>query len=115
MPANVITFAGSSITGDVLYVNSGRGYTRNGRVKPDLTAPAVEVYTAMPSERIQQYGRATGTSMACAIGAGCVALIAEWSLTNQATNSVSARKSPYKRSRQKWHYRAEQKLGIRTD
>lgn len=89
--ANVITFAGSSITGDVLYVNSGRGYTRNGRVKPDLTAPAVEVYTAMPSERIQQYGRATGTSMACAIGAGCVALIAEWSLTNQATNSVSAR------------------------
>lgn len=29
--------------------------------------------------------------MACAIGAGCVALIAEWSLTNQATNSVSAR------------------------
>lgn len=51
--ANVITFAGSSITGDVLYVNSSRGYTRNGRVKPDLTAPAVEVYTAMPSERIR--------------------------------------------------------------
>lgn len=89
--ANIITFAGSNVTGDVLYVNSSRGYTRSGRIKPDLTAPAVNVYTASAAGSVQKYGTVTGTSMACAIGGGATALIAEWSLTNQTTNSPSAR------------------------
>ncbi len=88
--ANIITFAGSSVSGDVLYVNSSRGYTRSGRIKPDVTAPAVNVYTASP-DAPDGYEYVTGTSMACAIGGGAVALIAEWSLTNQSTNSLSAR------------------------
>lgn len=89
--AAVITFAGSNVAGDSLYINSSRGYTRNGRIKPDVTAPAVDVYTALPAGSINGYGEVTGTSMACAIGGGVVALIAEWSLTNQTTNSLSAK------------------------
>lgn len=89
--AAVITFAGSDVTGESLYINSSRGYTRNGRIKPDITAPAAGVFTALPSGSVSGYGEVTGTSMACAIGGGAVALIAEWSLTNQTTNSLSAK------------------------
>lgn len=89
--ANVITWAGSELATGGIYINSGRGFTKNGRVKPDLTAPAVSVYTALPASSIRRFGNITGTSMACALGGGMVALIAEWSLTNQSTNSLSAK------------------------
>lgn len=89
--AAVITFAGSNVAGDSLYINSSRGYARNGRIKPDITAPAAGVFTALPSGSVSGYGEVTGTSMACAIGGGAVALIAEWSLDNQTTNSLSAK------------------------
>lgn len=89
--AAVITFAGSNVAGDSLYINSSRGYARNGRIKPDITAPAAGVFTALPSGSVSGYGEVTGTSMACAVGGGAVALIAEWSLDNQTTNSLSAK------------------------
>ncbi len=88
---NVITFSGSDIYGDVLYINSSRGYTRGGRIKPDITAPAVSVFTTRSTTRINRYGEVTGTSMAAAIGAGAVALIAEWSLENIPTSSIGAK------------------------
>ena len=47
------------------YANSGRGYARDGYVKPDIAAPGVNVSTIM--------GSMTGTSMAAAITAGGVA------------------------------------------
>ncbi len=62
-----------------IYLNSGRGYTRNDRVKPDFVAPGVEVYGPLPNER---YGRLTGTSVAAAHTAGAVALLVEWGLDN---------------------------------
>ncbi len=89
--AAVITFAGSDVSGESLYINSSRGYTRNGRIKPDVTAPAAGVFTALPAGSVSGYGEVTGTSMASAIGGGIVALIAEWSLANQTTNSLSAK------------------------
>ena len=60
-----------------IYLNSGRGYTRNDRVKPDFVAPGVDVYGPMPNGR---YGRLTGTSVAAAMTAGAVALLVEWGL-----------------------------------
>ena len=86
---NVITFAGSSVTGKSLYVNSSRGFTRSGRVKPDITAPAVGVYTAVQNGRFEGV---TGTSMAAGIGSGAVALIAEWSLRNTIVSNATAKK-----------------------
>ncbi len=88
---NVITWAGTDISGDSIYLYSGRGFTRNGRVKPDITAPAEGVYTALSARSIRQFGPVSGTSMACALGGGITALIAEWSLRGQTNNTVSAR------------------------
>ena len=47
----------------------GRGFTRENRIKPDMTAPAVNVYGPGISGG---YTRRTGTSVACALGAGAV-------------------------------------------
>lgn len=60
-----------------IYLNSGRGYTRNDRVKPDFVAPGVDVYGPFPNDR---YGRLTGTSVATAMTTGAVALLVEWGL-----------------------------------
>lgn len=89
---NVITLAGSTVTGESLYLNSSRGYTRNGRINPDLTVPAVNVYTAMGQNSVQLFGTVSGTSMAAAIAAGALAVFAEWSVVNLPTSSVSAKK-----------------------
>lgn len=39
----VLTFSGYDARNGSIWYDSGRGYTRNGRIKPDLAAPAVEV------------------------------------------------------------------------
>lgn len=56
------------------YANSGRGYARDGYVKPDIAAPGVNVSTIM--------GSMTGTSMAAAITAGGVAQIMQWAVVD---------------------------------
>ena len=62
---------------DSIYLHSGRGFTRTGVVKPDLTAPGVNVYGALSGGR---FGTKTGTSVAAAHGAGAAALLMEWGL-----------------------------------
>lgn len=54
------------------WVDSGRGYTRMGRVKPDICSPGVNISTIM--------GNRTGTSMAAALVAGAAALFLEWAV-----------------------------------
>ena len=66
---NVITFGGYDNVTNAFYPKSGRGFTRENRIKPDLTAPAVNVYGPGISGG---YTRRTGTSVACALGAGAV-------------------------------------------
>lgn len=89
---NIITFGASSVDGSRIYVNSSRGYTRNGRIKPDLTAPGEEIFTVVPGpDGRSRYEFRTGTSLASAIGGGILALFAEWSNPNVPTNSVAAK------------------------
>lgn len=57
------------------YVNSGRGYLRNGLVKPDLAAPGVNVSTSL--------GKRTGSSIAAAMTAGGVAQFFQWAVIQQ--------------------------------
>ena len=82
-PANaegVLTFAGYDARTNSIWYDSGRGYTRTGKVVPDVAAPAVEVCT------IDMRGRnstLTGTSAAAALGAGACALLLEWGIVQQ--------------------------------
>lgn len=71
----VITPGGYNAANEALYLNSGRGYTIDGEVKPDFVAPAVEVYG--PGLR-QNYVTYTGTSAAAAVTAGACAQIMQW-------------------------------------
>lgn len=62
---------------DSIYINSGRGFTRNNQIKPDITAPGVNVYGALPDGR---FSRRSGTSVAAAHVAGAAALILQWGI-----------------------------------
>ena len=54
------------------YAESGRGFGRTGQIRPDLSAPGVNISTID--------GRRTGSSMAAAITAGAVAQFFQWSV-----------------------------------
>lgn len=71
----VITTAVYRDSDNSLYLNSSRGYTRDGRVKPDFASPGVNEYGPVPGGG---YARRTGSSIASAFAAGAAALILEW-------------------------------------
>ena len=74
---SVITTAAYNAYTNSLYLNSSRGYTRTGQIKPDIAAPGVNVFA--PALR-GRYTAVTGTSAAAAITAGACALIMEWGM-----------------------------------
>lgn len=57
------------------YIDSGRGYTADNRVKPDIIAPGVNIYGPKPGGG---YTYKTGTSIAAAYTAGAAALLLTW-------------------------------------
>ena len=73
----VLTFSGYDARNGSIWYDSGRGYTRNGRIKPDLAAPAVEVAAVGLRGRVTTL---TGSSAAAALGAGACALLLEWGI-----------------------------------
>ena len=66
---------------------SGRGYTRTGRLKPDITAPGVGVTGALPGGR---FSSRTGSCVSAAITAGAVALMLEWLLDIQDVPGIDS-------------------------
>lgn len=74
-----IAVAGYNHVNGSLFIASGRGYTADDRVKPDLAAPGVNVYGPAPGGR---FSTRTGTSVAAAHVAGAAALLMEWGLSN---------------------------------
>jgi len=54
---------------------SGRGFTRDGRVKPDIAAGGINAIVTMPGGGTRVV---SGSSVATAITAGCCALIMQW-------------------------------------
>lgn len=72
----------NSATG-AFYYNSGQGFSRTGKIKPDLAAPGVAVSTAN--------GPYTGTSMAAAVTAGAMLQLAQWCVTERNSPFVSGR------------------------
>lgn len=73
----IITCAGYNHFTDSIYIGSGRGYTRDKKVVPDICAPAVNVLGPSYKGSID-YAARTGTSAATAFCAGAAALIQEW-------------------------------------
>lgn len=68
-----MTVGGYNDLSGALFLESGRGYTITGAIKPDFVAPAVEVTGAGG----QPY---TGTSCSAAITAGAAAMFMEWAV-----------------------------------
>ena len=84
-PDYTITEPGSTLSGmtvgfydgdnNSIAIQSGRGYTRGERIKPDFVAPGVDVTGANTRE---QFVTRTGSSIAAGITAGAAALMMEW-------------------------------------
>ena len=70
----VITVSGYDAQNGSFYINSGRGYSRLGAIKPDFSAPAVMVPTLR--------GKQNGTGFAAAITAGAVADFMQWAVVS---------------------------------
>lgn len=68
-----MTVGGYNDLSGALFLESGRGYTITGAIKPDFVAPAVEVMGAGGQEH-------TGTSCSAAITAGAAAMFMEWAV-----------------------------------
>lgn len=100
-PDYTITEPGSTITGmtvgfyngadNSVAISSGRGYTRNGIIKPNFVAPGVNVTGAVARN---QFAERTGSSVAVGITAGASALLLEWivyQLEEGAADSIQVR------------------------
>ena len=75
-----ITVGGYNAADGALYLESGRGYTTMNSVKPDFTAPAVNVQ-GVGLRGIYMTG--SGTSIAAAITSGACAQVLEWGLRRE--------------------------------
>ena len=67
-----------------IYVESGRGFTRKGSVKPDITAPGVGlkgVFATSGNEVL--YTERSGSSVATAVLAGAAALLLQWGIVKR--------------------------------
>lgn len=82
-PMTVACYNGTDNSVDI---NSGRGYTRNRRIKPDFAAPGVQVMTADTDGR---FTRRSGSSIAAGITAGAAALIMEWLLEQPEVTGIT--------------------------
>ncbi|MBE5934400.1 MAG: hypothetical protein E7262_01235 [Lachnospiraceae bacterium] len=72
---NGITVSGYNYNNGGIYVNSSRGYTADDKIKPDISAPAVDITTI---NNRGNYVKLSGTSMAAAITVAAVTMLFEW-------------------------------------
>lgn len=74
---DLITSGAYDAKTNTLYINSGRGLTRDNELKPDLVAPGVNVKVPLPANT---FATKTGTSISSAIVGGVSALLLEWGI-----------------------------------
>ena len=82
-PITVAYYRGADKSVDI---NSGRGYTRDRRIKPDFAVPGVQVLGAGPNGN---FVRRSGSSVATGITAGACAMIMEWILNQPVPAGVT--------------------------
>ena len=71
----VISVGAYDHTSGAIYIDSGRGFTADNRVKPEIIAPGVNVYGPKSNGG---YTYKSGTSIAAAYTAGAAALLLTW-------------------------------------
>lgn len=74
-----ITTGGYNSRNNTFYIDSGRGFNRDGARKPDITSPCVNVFGPVPGGG---YQNRTGTSVAAALTAGASAQLLQWGFIN---------------------------------
>ena len=82
-PITVAYYRGADKSVDI---NSGRGYTRDKRIKPDFAVPGVQVLGAGVNGT---FVRRSGSSVATGITAGACAMIMEWILNQPIPTRVT--------------------------
>ena len=80
---DVITVTAYDDAGGGFFAPSGRGYTRLGRIKPELSAPGVNIDTVL--------GVRTGTDLAAAFVAGAAAQFMQWAVEERNRPWVESR------------------------
>ncbi len=65
---------------------ASRGYTRLGRVKPDIAAPGSRIPCAIPQN---EYSVLSGTGAAAAHAAGVIAMVLEWAVIRGNYTSIT--------------------------
>lgn len=74
---NALTVTAYDPLNDRILSESGRGYTRNNQITPDIAAPGYQTSCVFPNER---YGTMTGTGAATALATGAIAMLLEWAV-----------------------------------
>lgn len=85
-PSNVwevITTTAYNDENGSFWSESGRGFTRTGRIKPDICSPGVDVDTIL--------GSRTGSSISAALAAGASALFLQWAVVQKNQPEVESR------------------------
>lgn len=75
MAPDVIAVSTYDADNNSFYLNSGRGYSRTGYIRPDFAAPGVDVSTLR--------GKNTGSSLAAAITTGAIAQFLQWAVVEK--------------------------------
>lgn len=83
MAPNVISVSTYNAENNSFYIESGRGYSRTGAIRPDFAAPGVNISTTS--------GSRTGSSLAAAITAGAVAQFFQWAVVERHNQNVESR------------------------
>ncbi len=79
MAENVLTVGAYNSANGSFYQESGRGFARDGRVKPDIVSPGVGITGPTLTGNFENRD---GTSYAAAIAAGACAQILTWGIVN---------------------------------
>lgn len=92
----LITVGAYNHVADGIFIHSSRGFTRSGRIKPELTAPGVDVYgpglypdAALDFNSPPPMTRKSGTSIAAAHTAGAAALLLSWEYSTGLTDVMN--------------------------
>lgn len=83
MASDIISVSTYNAENNSFYINSGRGFSRTGAIRPDFSAPGVNVSTVQ--------GRRTGSALAAAITAGAVAQFMQWAVVEGNNPVVESR------------------------
>lgn len=79
---------GSTDNADKISTFSSVGPTKDGRRKPDISAPGTDIVSSWPTGK-SKYAQISGTSMACPHAAGTAALIVSYYKKNGLSYTIS--------------------------